>query len=577
MRIDQLLLKGSWWMLDGALRALSWQFERRARAARRTSRATLARILSLNGATEFGRQHGLAGRDALAAFRDHPLTTYQDYAPFLERAAAGERAVLTRDEITYFLVTAGTTGVPKMIPVTKRQSRLMAAHMLAPMGFAIRDGTLGPMSGRWMMLITTPARVQTPSGIERCTASSAAVGQIRRIFDRVLSSPSAVIQTTGQSVSRYLHFLFALREPDLWCAISPYPSILLNGFRNLKLRAAEFLRDLSDGTISPSVELPQDRRRDLAKLLGKHPARARALTALLERDQFVASGIWPRLGAVLTANSGAFHFYTDQLEPYLGGVKVFSPSLTASEGVVGVGLSVQRPGYAVSPVGAYVEFLPAGDAGASRCALRSLDEVEEGGVYEVVITTYAGLTRYRLGDLVKVLGWYGETPIVDFIERRGQLLDVASEKVTESQVVESFKAACSQVSMQLVDFVLTIDGEHLPPRYLLLIEQAEAHAARASDDAVRRLLQAFDAELCARSFYQFARKGGALLPMAALALDHNSFERFNEHRIAQGASPMQLKMPHVVPDPTFASRHFGQHRRIELPDDRLGVAPASLY
>jgi hypothetical protein len=125
------------------------------------------------------------------------------------------------------------------------------------------------------------------------------------------------------------------------------------------------LRDLSDGTISHGVELSRERRQELSTLLGRHPARARALSTLLERDEFVAGKIWPKLGALLTASSGAYHFYTDQLEPYLGGVKILSPSLAASEGIVGIGLSAHRPGYAVSPTGAYVEFLPVEDAGCS--------------------------------------------------------------------------------------------------------------------------------------------------------------------------------------------------------------------
>jgi hypothetical protein len=243
---------------------------------------------------------------------------------------------------------------------------------------------------------------------------------------------------------------------------------------------------------------------------------------------------------------------------------------------VGIGLSAHRPGYAVSPTGAYVEFLPVEDAGCSQGVPLSLCEVEQGRVYEVIMTTYAGLTRYRLGDLVKVLGWYGQTPIVDFIERRGQLLDVAGEKVTEAQVVEAFKAACAEVKTQLVDFVLTIDGDTMPPRYLLLVERVAPDAGNPGSDTLMRFLRAFDAELRQRSWYNFARDRGALLPMAALALDRGSFERFNEHRLAQGASLVQLKMPHVVSDPTFASRHFGKHERLELPEDRLGAAK-SLY
>ena len=143
-----------------------------------------------------------------------------------------------------------------------------------------------------------------------------------------------------------------------------------------------------------------------------------------------------------------------------------------------------------------------------------------------------------------------------------------------TEVVDAFEAACAAVKVALVDFVMTIDGETLPPRYLLLLERAPG--AGDSDGDLLRLLAAFDRELRARTLYGFARKSGALLPMAALALERDSFESFQQQRARQGgASPQQLKIAHVVSDPSFASRHFSHYRRLALPDDHL--APTALY
>jgi auxin responsive GH3 gene family len=574
MNTDRITLPVLGAVLGAGVRAMAWSFTRSAMDAEAQSRRTLTRILALNGGTEFGRRHGLDGRLAESAFDRLPLTTYEDYRPYVERIAAGEQGLLTADAIDYFLVTSGTTGTPKLVPTTARQSRLMRRHMLAPLGLALRERVMAPMTGRWMFLITTPPTVPTPGGVARGTVSNAVVSQMKRVFDRVLSSPPLVLQTTGQSVSRYLHFLFALRDERLWSIVGLYPSFLLNGFRELVSHAPEFLRDLADGTLSERVAVTEERRGALRRLLGRHPARARALTLVLERGPFTARAIWPRLTAVLTANSGAWRFYTEQLRPYLGGVPILSPAYAASEGIVGVGLPREQPGYAVSPRGAYVEFLPAEEVERPGARPRNLREVEIGRVYEVVLTTYTGLCRYRLGDLVKVLGWYGRTPVVDFVERRGQLLDVAGEKVTEAQVVQAFEAACREISVPLVDFVVTIDGDSLPARYLLLLERASG-AGPARDEDLVRLLAAFDAELRARTLYDFARKTGALLPMAALVLERDSFERFNQHRLRLGASAQQLKTPHVVSDPTFATRYFSRHHRLALPDDHL--RPVALY
>ena len=182
------------------------------------------------------------------------------------------------------------------------------------------------------------------------------------------------------------------------------------------------------------------------------------------------------------------------------------------------------------------------------------------------MTTYTGLVRYRLGDLVKVLGWYGETPVIDFVERRGQVLDVAGEKVTEAQIVDAFLAACRRVTVSFVDFIVTIDGKSVPPKYLLLIEQEGAGESR---ERMLEFLANFDRELRERSFYAFCRKNRSLDPMSALVLERGSFEKFKKYRLSQGTSIDQVKIRHVVRDPAFAEEFFAKYERIALPQDKL--------
>lgn len=41
-------------------------------------------------------------------------------------------------------------------------------------------------------------------------------------------------------------------------------------------------------------------------------------------------------------------------------------------------------------------------------------QVEVGKCYEMVITTADGLTRYRVGDVIQISGYYYETPDYTF-------------------------------------------------------------------------------------------------------------------------------------------------------------------
>ena len=46
--------------------------------------------------------------------------------------------------------------------------------------------------------------------------------------------------------------------------------------------------------------------------------------------------------------------------------------------------------------------------------LFSFFQVKLGGLYEIVLTTMGGLTRFRFGDVIKVVGFRNQLPLVEF-------------------------------------------------------------------------------------------------------------------------------------------------------------------
>ena len=78
-------------------------------------RATLKR----NQDTEYGRKHGFAKIRSANEYRERaPLTDYEDYAGAVERIGAGEKNVLTREEVLLLEPTSGSTRATKLIPYT---------------------------------------------------------------------------------------------------------------------------------------------------------------------------------------------------------------------------------------------------------------------------------------------------------------------------------------------------------------------------------------------------------------------------------------------------------------------------
>ena len=46
-----------------------------------------------------------------------------------------------------------------------------------------------------------------------------------------------------------------------------------------------------------------------------------------------------------------------------------------------------------------------------------LDELKVGDRYCIYVTTYSGLYRYNLNDLIEVTGFYEQTPMIRFVQK----------------------------------------------------------------------------------------------------------------------------------------------------------------
>lgn len=109
-------------------RAAAWADDRRFLAAlsdpARTQRNILKRYIETNRDTAFGRDHHFSKIDSIERFRGRvPLSTWDDYAPFVDRIMAGEQNVLARDRARRLVPSSGSTRAAKLIPYTSSLRR----------------------------------------------------------------------------------------------------------------------------------------------------------------------------------------------------------------------------------------------------------------------------------------------------------------------------------------------------------------------------------------------------------------------------------------------------------------------
>lgn len=92
--------------------------------------------------------------------------------------------------------------------------------------------------------------------------------------------------------------------------------------------------------------------------------------------------------------------------------------------------------------GIYYEFIPATEVEKENPKVINLAEVKLGEDYEMVISTTAGLWRYRLGDLIRF------TNIIPFrfviIGRTKHFINVFGEELMIHNAEEALKIACEK-------------------------------------------------------------------------------------------------------------------------------------
>ena len=122
----------------------------------------------------------------------------------------------------------------------------------------------------------------------------------------------------------------------------------------------------------------------------------------------------------------------------------------------------------------FYEFIPADEAGDENCRVLTLDQLEEGEKYEVLITTRAGLYRYHLKDVIEVRGFRGRCPLISFVYRKGQMFNIAGEKFSEEDARNTVEMLEKQHGITLDHWLFYQDESVTPNRYALVVESDAA-------------------------------------------------------------------------------------------------------
>lgn len=532
-------------------RRLAAEFQRQTREARSVQRDLLLSRIARNADSAFGRDHHFGEIRSPEDFRRRvPIGDYGRHEPYIDRVRNGDVSALfgPGTEVLMFAMTSGTTNRPKTIPVTRealndyREGWLVWGITAFDAHPDIIENGLRPIlqiASDWRESYTSAG---IPCGaITGLTASM----QSRMIRTTYCMPPSG--SRIKDVESKYYLALRSSVHKNLGTIIAANPSTILNMVRLGDRERETLIRDLYDGTLAAKWAIPADVRKELRfRISIRRKDAARRLEKLAaEHGRLLPKDYWPNLEFLSNWMGGTMRAYLRGYPEFFGEKPVRDVGLIASEGRMTIPIEDGTPAGVLDVRHHYFEFIPEEEAEKADPQVVEAADLIEGRNYFILLTTAGGLYRYNIFDLVRCVGFHGEAPVVEFLNKGAHFSSLTGEKLSEHQVITAVEAAQRDAEVRLRSYLLLpVWGD--PPSYGLLIETSDLPddaTAERLDAAVEDRLRALNVEYAAK------RDTLRLGPVRTIRIRDGAWAEFQKQRLARsGGTVEQYKQPHLIPD-----------------------------
>ncbi|NLY00837.1 MAG: GH3 auxin-responsive promoter family protein [Rhodopirellula sp.] len=523
------------------------QFLSAADRGREIQRQVLLEKIRRHTQSVFGRRHHFARIRTVEDFRrEVPITSYDDYRPYIERLKRGDLRALfgPGTRLLMFALTSGTTGDAKYIPVTReffneyrKGWNLWGLRTYADHTDLLRKRTL-QFSSNWRQFATEGG---TPCGNISGLAAETAPWISRPIF----LLPRALTKICDPIAKRYTALRLSLADRSVGMIVTANPSTLVELARLADGRRESLIRDLFDGALSDWVDMPGEVRDSLRRWIARRdPARARELERIVERTgALFPRDFWPALSVLAIWTGGSAGAYLPCLRKYYGDTAIRDHGLSASEGRMTLPFRDGTPAGMLDYVHSFFEFIPEAEYGKPHPTVLEAHELEENQNYFIVLTTSSGFYRYDIHDLIRCVGFEGTVPILEFLNKGAHYSNITGEKLSEFQVVSAVRSGFLEVGLPMETFsVAPVFGD--PAGYELLLEGGiGAVADEVLPGSIDRHLSLMNREYAERL------ESGRLRPLQLRKIPHGAWERLRLQRTSGlGGNMEQYKHPCLLND-----------------------------
>ncbi len=355
--------------------------------------------------TEYGKKHGFSSISNYQDFKNKvPIVQYEDIEPFIEKARQGQKDVLWPGVIRHFAKSSGTTNAKsKFIPISDES--LVNCHMKA---------------GKDMVSIYAnnhPENQLFKSKNLRLGGSA----ELYQDFNTKFGDLSAII----------------IDNLPFWVEITTTPSKKVSLMSEWESKLKAMVSEVKNEDVGSIIGVPSW----MMVLLQK---------VLKETNASTISEIWPNL-EVFFHGGISFKPYREQYQRIVGRNINYYEIYNASEGFFGIqDRSNSDEMLLMLDYGIFYEFIPMDEFHLSNPKVVTLEEVELGRNYAMIITTNGGLWRYMIGDTVV---FTSITPFrIRISGRTKHYINAFGEELMINNVESALATACKETGATIIDY-----------------------------------------------------------------------------------------------------------------------------
>ncbi|MBV7441794.1 GH3 auxin-responsive promoter family protein [Weeksellaceae bacterium TAE3-ERU29] len=448
--------------------------------------------------TSFGKSHNFSAIKSIKDFQANvPLQDYETLKPYIERIKQGEKNVLWQGKPLYFAKTSGTTSGTKYIPITKESMPFhIEATKNALLHYIKNKGNANFVTGKMIFLQGSP-KLEEENGIK--------IGRLSGI--------------SAHFVPNYLQK-------------NRLPSWEVNCIEDWETKVDAVVKE----TINQNMTL----------VGGIPPWLIMYFEKLQQKSGKKIKELFPNLQLIVTGGVN-YEPYRQKMLELLGGEVDVIQTYPASEGFIAYQDQLNSEELLLLlDQDIFYEFVPVEEIHNENPTRLTIGEVELNKNYAVIMSTFAGLWAYSIGDTVKFVSKNPYRIVVS--GRIKHYTSAFGEHVIGQEVEKALENTLKEHSALVTEFHIApqVSPKEGLPYHEWLIEFEE----KPQDLTV--FAKKLNQEMCLQNtYYDDLIKGKILKPLVLTRIKKGGF---NQYMKTQGKLGGQNKVPRLANDRNLAEQ-----------------------